>query len=158
MRVLIVEDDPVQAGVLGFQLLKAGHSVSTASGGIEAIDFVRTQAFEVILLDLNMPGMSGLDTLGYLMTLPECGDTPVLMLTASSDEDSVARARNLGAAGYIEKPFTPSVLIQKIERVVYARDTRWIDDYHAVLTPDAGAVASEIATPRIMAGKGGSRS
>ena len=158
MRVLIVEDDPVQAGVLGLQLLQAGHVVSTASGGVEAINLVRNQAFEIILMDLNMPGMSGLDTLGYLLAEKLCGETPILMLTASDDDEDVRSARGLGAAGYIEKPFTPTALLQKIERVALARDTRWIDDYHAVLTPDASAALSGTVEPRVLAGGRGSRS
>jgi CheY-like chemotaxis protein len=150
MRILLVEDDPVQAGVLGLHLLQAGHSVSTASGGVEAISLVRTQTFEIILMDLNMPGMSGLDTLALLMSDHLCSQTPIIMLTASEDLYDVRKARALGAAGYIEKPCAPLALLQKVERVVSVRDTRWIDDYHAVLTLEAGRRPSEIGLPSIV--------
>ena len=119
---------------------------------MEAIALVRSQGFEIILLDLNMPGMSGLDTLRYLTTEQLCQETPIVMLTASDDDADVSRAKAIGAAGYIEKPTTPLSLIQKIERLVYARDTRWIDDYHAILTPEAGASAFGVGMTRIAVG------
>ncbi len=109
-RILLVEDDPTIREILSLYLSKK-YEVCLVSDGIEAAKKIRSEEFDLILLDLMLPGMSG-------ETLAQIADTngiPIMMLTAKSSEEDILNGLTLGAVDYITKPFSPKILMVKIE-------------------------------------------
>ena len=115
-RVLIVEDEESLALGLRDALTHAGHEAEVARNGLEALERVRSQRFDILVLDLMLPGMSGLDLLQVLRD--EGSDVRVLILSALSDEDSLVRGFQLGADDYMAKPFSGRELLARIEAQV----------------------------------------
>jgi CheY-like chemotaxis protein len=121
MSLILIVDDDADTGRLLARLLR-GHGYDTAvvQSGREAIDFVIGAGKPALmLLDIMMPKMSGLDTLALLRALPAATDLPVVMLTALEGEENVERARQLGALDYLlKRAFEPRRLIELIARHV----------------------------------------
>ncbi len=118
-RVLIVDDEPnlLESFRIGLEL--KGHAVSLAPGGSTALEMCRGEAFDAVLMDVQMPEMDGLETLRGLLELRP--DQVVLMLTAHGSLESAVEAGRIGAADYIEKPSTPDAVDLKIRNAVGAR-------------------------------------
>ena len=131
-RVMAVDDNPVVTGLIAAVLGEAGYEVETAPAGGEALVILQRNPPDLLLLDLEMPGLDGLEVLRILRDEGVCRGVPVIMLTGESDGHYVARARELGAAGYLLKPFRAEDLRTKVRRVVENADTVWLDDYHTV--------------------------
>ena len=131
-RIVAVDDNPVITQLIAAVLGQAGHDVETAASGGEGLVALQRNPPDLLLLDLEMPGLDGLEVLRILSEQKVCQGVPVLVLTAESDTHYVARARELGAAGYLLKPFGAPGLVAKVNRVLLDADTVWLDDYHAV--------------------------
>ena len=131
-RVVAVDDNPVVTGLIAAVLERAGYDVEVAPAGGEALVAIQRNPPDLLLLDLEMPGLDGLEVLRILKSEKVCQGVPVIMLTGESDVHYVARARELGAAGYLLKPFRAEHLVAKVRRVLEDADTVWLDDYHAV--------------------------
>lgn len=131
-RIVAVDDNPVVTELIAAVLRKAGHDVETAPSGGEALVVLQRNPPDLLLLDLQMPGLDGLEVLRILRERRVCEGVPVLVLTGEDDEHYVARARELGAAGYLLKPFDARRLNEKVHRVLVDADTVWLDDYHTV--------------------------
>lgn len=116
MKVLLIDDDPVIRRLAEVGLTRAGWIVAVACSGEEALAVVRDAAPEVILLDVVMPGMDGLETLAALRK--QACTAPVIMMTARDDPADVAGYRASGAAAVINKPFDPIALPDLIARAV----------------------------------------
>jgi DNA-binding NtrC family response regulator len=118
-KVLIVDDEPnlLESFRIGLEL--KGHEVSLASSGSEALEVCRDEAFDVVLMDVRMPGMDGLAALRELLQIRP-GQT-VLMLTAHGSLESAVEAGRIGASDYIEKPSTPDAVDLRIRKAVEAR-------------------------------------
>jgi DNA-binding response OmpR family regulator len=112
-RVLIVDDEPQIGKIFGLKLKLAGYEVVTTTSGAEAIDLVRKQQFDVMLLDVLMPDVTGLDVLEKVR---EFSQIPIIMFTARPDIFEIAKG--IGANDYISKPFNPDHLVEKIETVL----------------------------------------
>jgi DNA-binding response OmpR family regulator len=121
MRALVVEDDPAMAQLEEIYLQRAGfevRAVPTGTAGLEeAADFLP----DVIILDLNLPDISGLDVLTSLATT---SDAFVLIVSASSEESDMLRGLGMGADDYLTKPIRPAVMIARIESYLRRR-SRW---------------------------------
>jgi len=116
IRVLVVDDHQVvRAGVRQFLADASDITVSEASDGEQALERIRTGSWEVVLLDLTMPGRSGLEVLFELKD--RSTKVRVLVFSIHSDEASVVRALKEGAAGYLTKDCTPQELVKAIRRV-----------------------------------------
>ena len=102
-RVLIVDDEPKIVRLVADYLTAAGFGVTTASSGDEALMRVRTDAPDLVVLDLGLPGLDGLDV---TRTLRRNGELPIIMLTARDDELDKVLGLELGADDYITKPFS----------------------------------------------------
>lgn len=113
--VLIVEDDEMIREMMDYTLTQAGYAVATAGSGEAGLELARRMKFSVILLDINMPRMSGLDV---LRALQRPGRPPVIMVTANRSADTVGEAVQLGCSGYLSKPFTPESLVQRVRTVL----------------------------------------
>ena len=131
-RIVAADDNPVITELIAVVLGQAGYDIEVAPGGGEALVLLQRNPPDLLLLDLEMPGLGGLDVLRILRDERVCQGVPVLLLTAESDTHYVARARELGAAGYLLKPFRAADLIAKVKRVLMDADTVWLDDYHTV--------------------------
>lgn len=105
MKLLLVEDDPDIQLVARAALERAGFAVAAAANGPTALDQVRAERPDVILLDWMMPDMDGTEVCRRLKADPMTADIPVIFLTARSQQAEIARGLSLGAAGYIVKPF-----------------------------------------------------
>ena len=106
MRILIVEDDPQVARLLSRQLANEGCEVRAAGSAEEGIRLAGLEHFELIMTDVNLPGMNGLAAIGALKS---AGDAPILVMTGRPDEEFALDAMTLGAIGLIAKPFEPEV-------------------------------------------------
>ena len=110
IRALIVDDSSVMRKIVERCLRQAGMDlgqVSEASNGAEALALVNENAFDLILSDINMPVMDGLEFIRHLKELEKGKNVPIVMITTEGGEKSVLEALSLGAKGYIRKPFTP---------------------------------------------------
>jgi class 3 adenylate cyclase len=113
-RLLIVDDNDLNRDVLARRLQREGHSVTAVANGPEALDMARKRAFDVILLDILMPQMSGLEVLGHLKADSELRHIPVVMISALDEMDSVVRSIEMGAEDYLPKPYEPAVLRARV--------------------------------------------
>jgi DNA-binding response OmpR family regulator len=102
MRVLIIEDDPQVARLLARQLVNEGCEARIAGSAEEAIRLAGLEHFQLIMTDINLPGMNGLEAIGQLK---RTGGAPILVMTGHPDEEFALDARMLGAIGLIAKPF-----------------------------------------------------
>jgi two-component system chemotaxis response regulator CheY len=110
IRALIVDDSTVMRKIVERALRQAGirlAEVFEAGNGSEALDLLRQHAVDLILSDINMPVMDGLEFVRQLASLEQARDIPVLMITTEGSESHVVQAITCGARGYIRKPFTP---------------------------------------------------
>ena len=113
MRVLIAEDEVATAKAIKLLLEKAKFSVDIVHNGIDAWDYASTGAYEVIVLDIMMPGMSGLDVLSRIRS--HHMTTPVLMLTAKAEVEDRVVGLESGADDYLPKPFATKELIARVK-------------------------------------------
>ncbi len=113
-RILIVDDNASNRDLLGRQLTRAGHTVAEAGGGHAALAMLAEEAFDLVLLDMMMPDISGYEVLNRLKAQPETADVPVVMISALDDFDSVIRCIEAGAVDYLFKPFDPTLLRARI--------------------------------------------
>ncbi|MFF6996171.1 response regulator transcription factor [Streptomyces sp. NPDC008313] len=114
-RVLVVDDDPTVAEVVSGYLARAGHTVDRAGDGPEALARAADHWPDLVVLDLMLPGMDGLEV---CRRLRERGPVPVVMLTARGDEDDRILGLEVGADDYVTKPFSPRELVLRVESVL----------------------------------------
>jgi len=117
IHVLIVDDSSVMRKIVERSLRQAGlelEEVREASNGAEALAEVQNTSFDLILSDINMPAMDGLEFLRNLANLPAAKNVPVVMITTEGSEARVVEALSVGAKGYIRKPFTPEQVKERV--------------------------------------------
>lgn len=120
-KILIIDDDLRHDKMMSYLLLSKGFDVIYALSGQEALEKLRLKVFEkpdIILMDIMMPHMDGFETFKETRKNPDLKDTPIIMLTALSDPQNMEKAISIGAADYIEKPFSPSDVISRIKKVL----------------------------------------
>ncbi|TAK72486.1 MAG: response regulator, partial [Dehalococcoidia bacterium] len=130
--VLAIDDEPGVLRLLRTQLSSEGFRVVTASDGDEALTIAEEQRPDIVLLDLMMPGMTGIDVMGALRAR---SDVPIVLLTAKGDDQDKVRGLELGADDYLAKPFSPDELSARI-RAVLRRSVRGPEGEHIVRTRD----------------------
>lgn len=116
IRILVVDDEPAIRRALRPPLMELGFQVSEASRGEEALQVLRTNPYDVVLLDVNMPGLGGIETLRRIRSFAP--RLPVLMLTVRDQEEDKVEALDLGADDYVTKPFSTRELIARIRSAV----------------------------------------
>ncbi|MEL7087260.1 MAG: response regulator transcription factor [Planctomycetota bacterium] len=117
-RILLVEDERDLLELLKYNLDREGYSVSTAETGEDGLKLVRNQSPDLILLDLMLPSMDGLEVCRSLKARPDTAAIPVIMLTAKGEESDIVAGLELGADDYITKPFSPRILMARIKAVL----------------------------------------
>lgn len=136
-RVLVVDDNPVNRDLLTRGLARAGYMVAEAPDGAEALRLLQDQTFDVVLLDVIMPGMDGVETLRRIRAEERLQDVPVVMLSSLDEVDSVIRCMELGAEEYLVKPVPPAVLEARVGANVELRTMRDLGrEYHDRLEAD----------------------
>ncbi len=116
--VLVVEDDDDIRELVSYNLLKEGYQVAGVASGEDALAAVEAKPPELILLDLMLPGLDGLSVCRQLKGNPATEPLPVIMLTAKGEEADIVAGLNLGADDYVTKPFSPKVLLARVQAVL----------------------------------------
>jgi diguanylate cyclase (GGDEF)-like protein len=114
-RILVVEDDPNIRKVLALQLEDAGYSVDAVEDGLKALEYVREQIPDLILLDIMMPGMDGYEVCAHLREDFQTSRVPIIMLTAKSASDEKVEGFERGANDYLTKPYKKEELLARVK-------------------------------------------
>ena len=120
-KILAVDDEPELTDLMQYHLVRAGHDVTVASNGWEAIHSVRQNRPDIILLDLMLPDLDGFGVCEILRRDPKTATIPIVIVSAWSSPDSRNLGLELGALDYLTKPFSPHELVERGNRLVHAR-------------------------------------
>jgi signal transduction histidine kinase/DNA-binding response OmpR family regulator len=153
VNILVVDDLPEKLLVLESVLGELGENIVCVRSGEEALRLVLDQEFAVILLDVNMPGMDGLETAAYIRRRKKSAHTPIIFITAFADELHTAQGYSLGAVDYILSPIVPQVLRTKVKVFVdlfrmTQQVRRQADERIALVKEQSARAAAEAATRR----------
>jgi two-component system response regulator RegX3 len=118
-RILVVEDEPAIADAVGYALADAGYDVDTVGDGDDAIAAARSQSYDLMILDLLLPGMQGMDV---CRTLRAESDLPIVMLTARDAEVDRVVGLEVGADDYVTKPFSIAELVSRVRALLRRRE------------------------------------
>lgn len=116
--VLLVDDDEFERKLAGEMLRAVPCDLAFAASGVEALDLLRTQRPALILMDMAMPGISGLETLRRLKAATEFVDIPVMMMTGRSEKEFVVECLNAGAMDFVVKPLDREIFLNKVARIL----------------------------------------
>ena len=120
-KVLLVDDEDSLRKVMRDLLERDGYAVTEARDGVQALDQVDRIGPDIIVLDLNLPGLDGYGVLSHLRSRPATANIPVIVLTAKGDEDNEVRVFELGADDFLTKPFRARALSARLEAVLGRR-------------------------------------
>ncbi len=118
--ILTVDDASTMRKVIALALAGAGHEVVEAEDGMAALNVLKLRHVDLIITDVNMPRMDGIEFTRQARTLPKFQRTPILLLTTESDPEMKARGRSAGATGWIVKPFRQDQLLAVVAKVLPA--------------------------------------
>ncbi|MDM7915049.1 MAG: response regulator [Candidatus Eisenbacteria bacterium] len=117
-KVLVVEDETDIRELIRYHLERENYRVVAAASGEEGLDLAKRQPFDLVVLDVMLPGMDGLEVCRRLRTDGATRATPILMLTARTEEADIVSGLEIGADDYVTKPFRPRVLLARIKAVL----------------------------------------
>jgi len=117
-KILAVDDSASMRQMVSFTLKAAGHTVMDAEDGQQALNIAKTQSFDLVLTDVNMPIMDGLTLTKELRAIPDYRFTPILILTTEAGKEKKQEGRAAGATGWLVKPFNPDQLLATIKKVL----------------------------------------
>ncbi|MCD4743196.1 MAG: response regulator transcription factor [Desulfobacteraceae bacterium] len=120
-KILIVDDEEDILELVKFNLTKEGYKTMLATTGEQALDIVKNNRIDLIVLDLMLPGVDGLEVTRIIRNNPETQTIPIIMLTAKGDESDIITGLELGANDYISKPFSLKELIARIRNIFRRR-------------------------------------
>ena len=126
-RVLIVEDDQSLAEIVGYNIGQAGFEVITARDGMDGLHKAQIKNPDIIVLDLMLPGIDGLEVCRRLRADQATRDILVLMLTAKSEETDEVVGFNVGADDYVTKPFSVKVLVERMKALLRRREAQTVE-------------------------------
>jgi two-component system, OmpR family, alkaline phosphatase synthesis response regulator PhoP len=127
-RLLIIEDDKDILELIKYNLQKERYQIATASNGEEALEAVKARQFDLILLDLMLPGLDGLEICKILKADSSLTAIPIIMVTAKGEETDIVLGLELGADDYIVKPFSPRVLIARVRSILRRKNKTDIEN------------------------------
>lgn len=116
--IMTVDDSASMRQMISFTLNSAGHDVSEACDGKEALDLAHDKKVDMVIVDVNMPNMDGIALVKSLRAMPDYKFTPILMLTTESQETKRQEGKAVGATGWIVKPFNPEQLLDVVNKVL----------------------------------------
>lgn len=123
-RILVIDDEPDLLSLVSLMLNREGAEVITAQDGNEGLMQLDKEQPDLVLLDILMPGITGYETCSRIT---ETSKTPVIFLSALTETNDIVTGLNQGALDYVTKPFTPQVLIARINAVL-----RFVDQFHSM--------------------------
>lgn len=127
IKIVLAEDNSVLALLLKFKLEKEGYTLLMAKDGKEAIELIEQNNPEIILTDIMMPFVSGLEVISHVRNKLNL-TTPIIVFSSSGQEEMVLNAFNIGATDFMSKPFSPNELIIRIKRILFSKtifDKTW---------------------------------
>ncbi len=131
-KILVVDDEEDILELVRFNLSKEGYQVICAATGEKAVEMARAELPDLMVLDLMLPGMDGLEAAKFLKNNPETQNIPIVMLTAKGEESDVVTGLELGADDYVVKPFSPRILLARVKAVLRRKQTEATDDSEVV--------------------------
>ena len=121
--ILVVEDEEDIRELVSYNILKEGYQVTGVASGEDALAAVESETPDLILLDIMLPGLDGLMVCRKLKEDPKFESIPIIMLTAKGEEPDIVAGLNMGADDYVTKPFSPKVLLARIQAVLRRAET-----------------------------------
>ena len=143
MKILVAEDDPDIAGLITHYLQRAGWEPHVAATGNDALTYARQQPIELAILDVMLPGMSGLDICRALRADKATAHLPIIMVTARAEETDRIVGLEIGADDYIAKPFSPNELVARVRALM--RRTKRADAEPQEETLRLGSLVMDLA-------------
>ena len=122
-KILVADDEPDVLGLVALNLQRAGYDVLKAQDGEQALRIAREELPSLLVLDVMMPGLNGLDVVKQLKQTPQTARIPILMLTARADEVDRIVGFELGADDYVTKPFSPREIVLRVQSVLRRVET-----------------------------------
>ncbi len=119
--ILVADDDDDVRELIGFRLEHAGYEVVGAADGEQALSLAREHRPDLCVIDVMMPGLDGYEVTQRLRATDGFAETPIMLLTASVEEDAVRRGIEAGASEYVKKPFSPKELLERVAAALGAR-------------------------------------
>ncbi|OEU79000.1 MAG: DNA-binding response regulator [Desulfobacterales bacterium S5133MH4] len=135
-KILVVDDEEDILELVRFNLSREGYEVSRATSGEEALRLVRSEMPGLIVLDLMLPGIDGLEVTRCLKNEHNTKNTPIVMLTAKGEEADIVTGLELGADDYITKPFSPRILVARVKAVLRRKVEQSRDETSALRIHD----------------------
>jgi two-component system chemotaxis response regulator CheY len=118
MKILIVDDDPTTRKLIGLFLKAKGYAVAYAENGLDGIEKIGMENPNLIITDLNMPYMDGIEFVKSVRSDPARAEIPILMVTTEADPEERERAMSVGVNGYLVKPVTAETVTQNIRHIL----------------------------------------
>ncbi|MCJ8311375.1 MAG: response regulator [Saccharospirillaceae bacterium] len=118
-NILAVDDQTSIRQLVKYILELDGHTITLAQDGQEALDFAKEQNFDLVISDVNMPGMTGINMVSKMRRMEQYQGTPILMLTTETSDYKKSKARNSGASGWLSKPFDPPRLSSAVSKLLH---------------------------------------
>lgn len=120
-NILFVDDDPMARKLVESMLTQAGYVVTTAEDGFDALELLYKYAFDLVILDIMMSKMNGLELLKRIKSQPETQSLPIMMLSSRDDQKIITKALQMGAADYMIRPPDRDVMLRKLETILGGR-------------------------------------
>lgn len=136
MRVLVIDDDPFMVQLASLVLESRGYEVSVADSGAAGLQKLAEPPPDLVLLDLGLPDIPGLEVLRRLKAVGSWAATRVLILTASDATEDLVKAKGDGATGYLCKPILPDTLGRMIDELMRQPGLVWLDDFTRARKPE----------------------
>lgn len=118
IKILLVDDEPDILEIVGYNLSSEGYTVITAENGLDAVKLARENKPQLIIIDVMMPGMDGIEACEEIRKIPSLGETIIAFLTARGEDYSQMAGYDAGADDYITKPIKPKVLVSKVKALL----------------------------------------
>ena len=118
IRILLVDDEPDILEIVGYNLSNEGYRISTAENGRDAVATARKEIPHLIIMDVMMPGMDGIETVEQIRKIPDLNQTVITFLTARGEDYSQVAGFEAGADDYITKPIKPKLLVSKVKALL----------------------------------------
>ncbi len=117
-RILVVDDEPHILFILEKELLKHGCIIDKAESGADAIKLLKEREYDIMILDIMMPAMSGIEVCQWIKSNPKTESKPIVILSADQDERDKDKCISLGVSDYITKPFRPKDIAARIKEIL----------------------------------------
>jgi DNA-binding response OmpR family regulator len=152
-KIAVIEDEPDISELLVYNLEKEGYAVIRAFDGAEGLQLIRQERPDLILLDLMLPGMDGLEICQALKRDDQYKDTPIIMLTAKSEESDIVVGLQMGADDYVTKPFSPKIVLARVKTALRRRFKDPVMPDGGTTLRDFGALIIDLLKYKVVVGK-----